>query len=53
MIKKINSNNKINRNFKLTALLTALTITSSFPSIAEIISKEQVISDITYLASDD
>jgi len=53
MIKKINSNNKISRNFKLTALLTSLTITSSFPSIAEIISKEQVISDITYLAGDD
>ncbi|MFT5634775.1 MAG: aminopeptidase YwaD [Cognaticolwellia sp.] len=45
-------NNKLS-NFKLKSLLATLTIFSSFYSMAEIISSEQVIKDITYLAADD
>ncbi len=39
--------------FKLKLILTVLTFTSAFTSVAEIIPSEQVIKDITYLASDE
>ena len=42
-----------NISFKLKSLLTAIAMTSAFPSVAEIIPAEQVIKDITYLAADD
>jgi hypothetical protein len=53
MIKTFNSKNITHRNITLKTLLVSLTIATSLPSVAEIIPKEQVIKDITYLASDD
>lgn len=41
-----------NKQIKLKTLLATLAISSSFYSAAEIISSEQVIKDITYLAAD-
>ncbi|ASP50060.1 M20/M25/M40 family metallo-hydrolase [Cognaticolwellia beringensis] len=46
-------NAKTNLNLKIKTILAAIVITSSFCSVAEIISSKQVIKDITYLASDD
>ena len=51
MIKTFNANHKTLRCFK--SLLTAIAITSTFSSVAEIIPSEQVIKDITFLAADD
>ena len=53
MIKKINSKNKTYCNIKLKTLLTTIIMTGSFSCLAELISSEQVIKDITYLAADD
>jgi len=53
MINQSNSSLKSFGKLKLKLLLTALAITSPFVSVGEIISSEQVIKDITYLAADE
>lgn len=53
MIITFNPNARKNLSLKIKTVLAAIVITSSFCSVAEIISSKQVIKDITYLASDD
>tara|TARA_R110000737_G_scaffold266335_1_gene273941 strand:- start:138 stop:1532 length:1395 start_codon:yes stop_codon:yes gene_type:complete len=52
MIIKLNTKNKTYTNIKLKAIIATLVMASAFASAEEIISSEQVIKDITYLAAD-